>query len=113
MSGINRKVVALSKWVDVGMLDVGIVGREATWNRLGKLAEESGEVIDAFIGATGGNPRKGKCKDMVDVKTEILDVAAGGLFALAHVYGNSSGVDYVRMLEEHIDYLLDRAGVQL
>ncbi len=56
-----------------------------TWGRLAKVAEESGEVIAAYIGATGQNPRKGITHTMADVRAELLDVALTALMAYEHV----------------------------
>jgi NTP pyrophosphatase (non-canonical NTP hydrolase) len=50
--------------------------------RLLKLAEESGEVAAAVIGATGQNPRKGFTHSWQDVGAELCDVIITAMVAL-------------------------------
>lgn len=59
-----------------------------TWGRLAKIAEEGGEVIANYIGATGQNPRKGVTRTTEDVIDELLDVAITSLGAVEHMAGN-------------------------
>jgi hypothetical protein len=59
-----------------------------TWGRLAKVAEESGEVIAAYIGVIGQNPRKGRTHTDDDVKRELLDVALTALAAYEHMDGH-------------------------
>ena len=54
------------------------------WARIAKVIEETGEVIDAYIGVTGQNPRKGEYGDMGHVLSELCDVALTGLYAIQH-----------------------------
>lgn len=54
------------------------------WARVAKVGEEAGEVIDAFIGITGQNPRKGEYGDLGDLFTELADLALTGLYAIQH-----------------------------
>ncbi|WP_432077778.1 MazG-like family protein [Streptomyces sp. YPW6] len=51
--------------------------------RLLKLTEESGEVAQAWIGATGQNPRKGITHSAGDVADELCDVIVTASVALA------------------------------
>src|SRR5258707_14829877 len=37
------------------------------WARISKVSEELGEAVNAFVGTTGQNPRKGLTHDMDDV----------------------------------------------
>lgn len=53
--------------------------------RLLKLTEEAGEVAQAWIGATGQNPRKGVTHDRGDVADELCDVIVTAAVALASV----------------------------
>lgn len=46
----------------------------ARWGRVAKVAEETGEVIEALIACTGQNPRKGVCGTEDDVLKELADV---------------------------------------
>ncbi|MFE9168208.1 MazG-like family protein [Streptomyces kebangsaanensis] len=57
-------------------------GREGLLLRILKLQEETGEVAQAVIGATGQNPRKGTTHTWEDVQSELCDVAITALVAL-------------------------------
>lgn len=54
------------------------------WARVTKVAEEVGEAIDALIGCTGQNPRKGHYGSAEDLLGELADVAVTGMFAIQH-----------------------------
>jgi hypothetical protein len=56
--------------------------------RLDKLAEEVGEVVVAYGGLVGENPRKGLTHTREDVLEELLDVAAVALGAYEHLDGH-------------------------
>jgi NTP pyrophosphatase (non-canonical NTP hydrolase) len=62
--------------------------RELGWERIGKVPEEYGEVVEAWLGSSGTNPRKGRTHTVADVKTELLDVALCALGAWEHLDGN-------------------------
>lgn len=76
-------LIALSRLIDRG--NAHRDPEAVTWGRIAKLSEETGEVVEAFIGATGQNPRKGVFKTMEDVKQELLDVAVTALAAYEHM----------------------------
>jgi NTP pyrophosphatase (non-canonical NTP hydrolase) len=52
--------------------------------RVAKAGEEAGEAFEAFLGATGQNPRKGFSKDIEDVFDELADVAMAGILGIQH-----------------------------
>lgn len=79
-------LVRLSEWIDAGNADRD--PEAVTWGRISKITEEAGEVIAAFIGATGQNPRKGVTHTPSDVRKELLDVAITALGALEHLDGH-------------------------
>jgi len=54
------------------------------WARIAKIGEEYGEVVDAFIGVTGQNPRKGIYGSEDDVDNELVDVLITAVLALQH-----------------------------
>lgn len=54
------------------------------WARVAKVAEETGEAIEALIALTGQNPRKGVCGTLDDLLGELGDVAMTGMFAIQH-----------------------------
>jgi hypothetical protein len=76
-------LVALSEWINKG--NTHRSPESVTWGRLAKIAEENGEVIAAFIGVSGQNPRKGITHTMDDVRKELLDVAITALGAYEHL----------------------------
>ncbi|WP_282792935.1 MazG-like family protein [Streptomyces sp. CC224B] len=55
--------------------------------RILKLAEEVGEVAQAWIGVQGQNPRKGASHTIVDVQDELCDVIVTAAVALASITG--------------------------
>lgn len=83
--------------------------------RVDKLAEELGEVIDAYGSYVGENPRKRNNpeyppKTLGDVKAELLDVALCALGAFDHLDGHS-GRAFLALLE-HVDARHTRAGLK-
>ena len=70
------------------------------WARVAKVAEEAGEAVDALIGVTGQNPRKGHYGSLDDLLDELMDVALTGLYGAQHFEKNEQRV---------IDRLLTRA----
>lgn len=50
--------------------------------RLMKLTEEAGEVMQAYIGMVGQNPRKGVTHSRADVADELCDVIVTAMVAL-------------------------------
>lgn len=57
-------------------------GEHETAMRLMKLVEEAGEVMQAYIGMTGQNPRKGVTHTREDVAAELCDVILTAVVAL-------------------------------
>ena len=57
--------------------------------RVMKIAEETGEAVTAYIGLTGGNPRKGITADPGDLAAELCDVVLASLIALATITGGT------------------------
>lgn len=113
MSATDR-INALGAWIDRGLEWDDAEGIDRSneaklMHRTVKIGEEYGEVVQAIIGATGANPRKGFTHDLADVNKELLDVALAALGAWAHTHGNTA--DPMAALVEHIDYVCDRAGL--
>ena len=67
--------------------------------RLMKLAEESGEVMQAYIGATGQNPRKGRTHTSEDVASELCDVILTAAVALHRFSGDPAAALDARIRE--------------
>lgn len=103
---MDRRLKVINAWIDDANIDRDPEAR--TWGRLAKLAEESGEVIAAYIGATGQNPRKGVANTMDDVAEELLDVAITALCAYVHVRpGHSPAAD----LDAYLNGRMTRVGL--
>lgn len=66
----------------------GLCSEAIDRRRFGKLAEELGEVQEAYDGMVGENPRKGVWKTREDLLKELLDVAGGALAAYEHFDGH-------------------------
>ena len=100
-------LIKLSQWIDAGNSHRD--SEAVAWGRLSKLSEETGEVIAAFIGYTGQNPRKGATHTLEDVKKELLDVAITALGAYEHL-DDHQGVS-LDDLDSAIMRVAKRAGV--
>lgn len=100
-------LVALSEWIDAHLADRD--PEAATWGRIAKIAEETGEVISAYIGATGQNPRKGQTGGTDQVVDELLDVAVTALAAVEHLQSHRG--DARALLDRKIIATAIRAGV--
>ncbi|WP_433466428.1 NUDIX domain-containing protein [Spirillospora sp. CA-128828] len=61
-------------WADTARIRTGYLADVPTHLLVMKLAEEVGEVAEAYIGMNGGNPRKGIHKTTTDVLDELADV---------------------------------------
>ena len=103
----REALVALSEWIDAG--NAHRDPEAVTWGRLAKITEEAGEVIAAYIGATGQNPRKGVTHDTADVVAELLDVAVTALGAVEHLRGHDGAA--LDLLAAKIVTVAERAGV--
>jgi NTP pyrophosphatase (non-canonical NTP hydrolase) len=98
-------LVFLSQWIDSAF-----AGRDPeviAWARIAKIMEEGGEVVAAYIGATGQNPRKGVTHSISDVQKELLDVALTALGAYEHL-NHDTGLAIEHLLQ-HIEKVADRA----
>jgi NTP pyrophosphatase (non-canonical NTP hydrolase) len=107
LGDFSQGVAALSLWIDEG--NVSRHPEAATWARLSKITEEAGEVVAAYIGATGQNPRKGITHTIGDVEEELLDVALTALAALEHLRGHDARSGC--LLAEKLTRTLERAGL--
>jgi len=104
----SRGIAELSTWIDRG--NAHRDPEAATWARLAKITEEAGEVVAAYIGATGQNPRKGVTHTQSDVEAELLDVAITALAALEHLRGHDARS--IPLLEAKVAATLRRAGLE-
>lgn len=103
------RLAALSLWVDEAPANAARDREAALWGRVAKVGEEHGEVIEALIGATGQNPRKGVTHTLTDVQKELLDVALTALCAVEHLTGASG--KSMDLFVDHIAFVYERAGL--
>jgi NTP pyrophosphatase (non-canonical NTP hydrolase) len=108
MTSTSERLHALSAWIDRG--NAHRDAEAVTWGRLAKVAEECGEVIAAYIGATGQNPRKGVTHPIHEVEEELLDVALTALCAVAHLNSND-GTDVLALFADKVQRVTARAGL--
>jgi NTP pyrophosphatase (non-canonical NTP hydrolase) len=102
-----EQLVALSRWIDAP--NAHRDPEAQAWSRIAKVGEEHGEVIAAFIGAIGQNPRKGVTHSLEDVTEELLDVALTALAAVEHLRGHDG--EALALLERKLERVAHRAGV--
>lgn len=96
---VEAALVYMSKWVDNHNEKRDPEAR--LWGRVSKIGEEFGEVMEALIGYTGQNPRKGESHSKKDVLEELLDVAITALGAYEHMTGHL-GISIEKMEEKII-----------
>lgn len=75
MTGLSDAARQLAAWNDERHVPMS--------TRILKLAEETGEATQAWLGYTGGNPRKGFTHDQDALVSELGDVALAAMVALA------------------------------
>lgn len=102
-----EQLVALSRWIDAP--NAHRDPEAQAWSRIAKVGEEHGEVIAAYIGAIGQNPRKGVTHTLEDVVDELLDVALTALAAVEHLRGHDGTA--LSLLEDKLARVARRAGL--
>lgn len=106
----DQRLAALSSWIDEHNADRDAEAR--TWGRVAKLAEETGEVVAAYIGVTGQNPREGASGyPPLALVEELYDVAITALGAITHLHKNRQDLDVTTRLLERIAEVHERAGL--
>jgi len=80
------------------------------WARIAKLSEEVGEAIEAWIGVTAQNPRKGEHGTIDDVLDELADVVLTGLAAIQHFTKDSDST--LQILSSKLDRHIARRKAQ-
>lgn len=102
----DEAIFELSNWID--LYNSHKDAEAQTWGRIAKIGEEFGEVVNAYIGVTNQNPRKGQYGNMDDVVKELLDVALTALAAVVHVSKTDTPLEALR---DHIMRAWLRAGL--
>lgn len=98
-------------WSDVGELTRWLDGHngrnpQETTLRIMKIGEEFGEVVTAYIGATGQNPRKGVCATHAQVLAELCDVIVTAAVAMTTYTGDAMVAR--ALLADHMRTLVSR-----
>lgn len=106
---MSGKISAISQWIDTSKGYKGIDPEAHIWRRTMKVVSEAGEAHDALCGILGENPRKGVTHTQDDLLGELLDCALAALGAVEHLTGNQG--KSMEMLEDKIDFVIDRAGI--
>lgn len=116
MANMHTELLRLIEWMD-NDLD-GQVPEQykdqplaQDWARVAKVGEEAGEAIDALIGITGQNPRKGTYGSQSDLLYELADVALTGIYAMQHF--TKDGEHTLDLLMERARYHHNRRKAQL
>jgi hypothetical protein len=105
-----RDIQALDEYLDEGVsLEYSRSPLAQDWARVAKVAEEMGEAVDALIGLTGQNPRKGYYGTIDDLYNELVDVALTALLAIQHFTKNPTKTDY--LIDNRMHYRKDKAGI--
>ncbi len=108
MNEVGNAVTEINRWLDIDVpkhyTGAGCLAQD--WARIAKIQEEAGEVVNAFIGVTGQNPRKGTHGSMDDVLSELADVVATAIIAIQHFTGN--WIDTERILWDKMVSLRER-----
>lgn len=83
-----EQVAEISRWIDTSPANARRTPDEAFLLRAIKIFEEAGEMVQAIIGLTGQNPRKGVTHSLDDVLEEALDTALTALAFVESATGN-------------------------
>lgn len=85
-------IETVDRWLDDFVPTVYDKTLAQDWARISKVSEELGEAVQAFIGFTGQNPRKGVTNGLDPVLDELADTALTAIFAMQHFTKNTSVV---------------------
>lgn len=99
MGRVLNDLYLFSRWLDDNMPEHYRNNPLALkWLRTAKVGEESGEVIDALIASTGGNPRKTPEDGDEHLCRELADTALTGILALMHLLDSPAAVGNVLVM---------------
>jgi NTP pyrophosphatase (non-canonical NTP hydrolase) len=86
-----QAIHAIDRWLDSAVSEEYIRQPMAqNWARISKVGEEYGEAVQAFIGYTGQNPRKGVINSREEVLEELADTALTAILAMQHFTKNAA-----------------------
>ena len=108
---IGTDIAAIDMWIDSNTPPAFKANPIlALYGRVAKVGEESGEVMQALIGATGQNPRKGFSHTIDDVTSELADVVLTALCAIQHITKNDT--ETMRIVENKISAVIQRVDIK-
>jgi hypothetical protein len=97
-------------WDQLARLHSGFLSDIDEQTLIMKIAEELGEAVQAYIGVTGQNPRKGIYGTREDVQNELADVVVtAGVAMIAIAEGDHN--EARTQLEKRIAVVTERVGV--
>jgi hypothetical protein len=97
-------------WDHLARLHTGFLADIDEQTLIMKIAEEFGEAVQAYIGTTGQNPRKGTYGTRDDVQKELADVIITAGIAMIAVAGGDPD-DARAQLEKRLAVVTERVGV--
>jgi NTP pyrophosphatase (non-canonical NTP hydrolase) len=80
------------------------------WARISKVIEELGEAVNAMIGFTGQNPRKGTTHTRDDMLYELADVTMTSVLAILHFTKNDAEAREILRRKQEFIYRRMRDG---
>lgn len=109
--GMGADIAAIDQWIDNGTSQEFKNNKTlALYGRVAKIGEEYGEAMQALIGATEQNPRKGYSHTIDDVTSELADVVLTALCAIQHITKNDT--ETMRIVENKISAVIQRADIK-
>lgn len=107
---VDNEIFAQARRMVSYLDDNNGTGDHETAIRLLKLSEEVGEVMQAYIGMTGQNPRKGVTHTPGDVAAELCDVVTTALVALHGFtpFPEDFMLEYIAVRKERLEKLREK-----
>lgn len=97
-------------WDHLDRLHKGFLADIPEQTLIMKIAEEFGEAVQAHIGVTGQNPRKGVYGTREDVLKELADViVTAGIAMIAVAHGDPQ--EAARHLDTRLKVVTERVGI--
>lgn len=97
-------------WDHLARLHAGFLADINEQTLIMKIAEELGEAVQAYIGVTGQNPRKGVHGTRTDVQKELADVIITAGIAMIALADNDPAQARTH-LEQRLQTVTTRVGV--
>lgn len=106
----NNAIVFIDRWLDANVSEQYKQQPLAQdWARVVKAFEEKGEAVEALVGMTGQNPRKGYTHSQTDLLAEMADWALTAIFGIQHFTKDIHGTEYI--LQQRLAYRVEKARI--